>query len=327
MTVRAALSLSLAILFALGTGVLQANSQTTPAIPVINGSPVVNDSLPAEPTTPAQATSEIRVGAGDLLSIKVFGVQDLSQEVRVSSVGEIGMPLVGSLHVSGLTQDEVATLIETKLKDGGFLRNPEVSVFTREYATQGVSVLGEVNKPGVYPILGSRNLFDVLSLAGGTTIRAGRSVSITRRDRPDQPVSVKLSDNAVESATANIPVQPGDTVVVSKAGVVYVVGDVAKPSGFTMENNERMTVLQALAMAGGANTTASLNGSRVIRQAPDGLKEIPIPLKQILTAKADDSPLLPGDVLFVPRSAGKSAARRGAEAILQITTGVAVYRR
>lgn len=327
MSFRTALSLSLALLVALGTGVSRAGCQTTPTAPMVSETVAPNAPVPADPAAPAQAISEIRVGPGDLLSIKVFGVQDLSQEVRVGSTGDIGFPLVGSVHVGGLTQDEVATLIETKLKDGGFLRSPEVSVFTKEYATQGISILGEVNKPGVYPILGSRNLFDVLSLAGGTTTRAGRTVSITHRDSPDQPVSVKLSDNAAESAAANVPVQPGDTVVISKAGVVYVVGDVAKPSGFVMENNERMTVLQALAMAGWANTTASLNGSRVIRQAPDGLKEIPIPLKHILTAKADDSALLPGDVLFVPRSAGKSAARRGAEAILQITTGVAVYRR
>lgn len=324
MKFRTALSLSLSILVVLCTGASRAYCQTAP---VVSETAVPDASVSTPITAPAQATPEIRVGPGDLLSIKVFGVQDLTQEVRVSGAGDIGMPLVGTVHVGGLTQDEVAALIEAKLKEGGFLNSPEVSVFTKEYATQGVSVLGEVNKPGVYPILGSRNLFDVLSLAAGTTVRAGRTVSITHRDHPEQPVSVQLSDNAAESAAANVPVQPGDTVVVSKAGVVYVVGDVAKPSGFVMENNERMTVLQALAMAGGANTTASLNSARVIRQAPDGLKEIPIPLKQILTAKADDSPLVPGDVLFVPRSAGKSAARRGAEAILQITTGVAVYRR
>lgn len=326
MSFRTALPLLLSFFFALGIGALRASCQTAQTVPAAETA-VPAASTPAESSDAAQSSAEIRVGAGDLLSIKVFGVQDLSQEVRVSAAGDIGMPLIGSLRVGGLTQDEVAALIETKLKDGGFLNSPEVSVFTKEYATQGVSVLGEINKPGVYPILGARNLFDVLSLAGGTTTRAGRTVSVTHRDRPDLPVTVQLSDNAAESATANVPVLPGDTVVVSKAGVVYVVGDVAKPSGFVMENNERMTVLQALAMAGGANSTASLNGSRVIRQAPDGLKEIPIPLKQILTAKADDSPLLPGDVLFVPRSAGKSAARRGAEAILQITTGVAVYRR
>lgn len=326
MSFRNALSLSLALSFVLVIGISRADCQTPQPAEAIGGTGFQN-APSTNASAPEQASPEIQVGPGDLLSIKVFGVQDLSQEVRVSGAGEIGMPLIGSLHVIGLTQDEVAALIETKLKDGGFLRNPEVSVFTKEYATQGVSVLGEVNKPGVYPILGSRNLFDVLSLAGGTTNRAGRTVSITRRDHPDQPLAVTMSDNAAESASANVPVQPGDTIVVSKAGVVYVVGDVAKPSGFVMENNERMTVLQALAMAGGANSTASLNGSRVIRQAPEGLKEIPIPLKQILTAKSDDSQLLPGDVLFVPRSAGKSAARRGAEAILQITTGVAVYRR
>ncbi|HYG98829.1 MAG TPA: polysaccharide biosynthesis/export family protein [Terriglobales bacterium] len=286
--------------------------------------PVVSESVPP---TPQSAQTDIRIGTGDLLQIKVFGVPELSEDVRVSGSGDVGMPLIGNLHLGGLTTDEASNLLESKLKEGGFLKNPEVSVFIKEYATQGVSVLGEVQKPGVYQILGPRTLFDVLSLAGGTTTRAGRNVSITHRDRPGEPVTVALSSDAAESVSANVPVMPGDTVVVSKAGVVYVVGDVAKPSGFVMENNERMTVLQAVAMAGGANTTASLDNSRVIRKGSAGIQEIPISLKKILSAKAPDEQLQPGDVLFVPRSAGKSAARRGAEAILQITTGVAVYRR
>lgn len=327
MSFRGALSLSLVLSFAFGMGVLPAACQASQSATAITSTGPKAASGAATLPKGSEHSPDIQVGPGDLLSIKVFGVQDLSQDVRVSGGGDIGLPLIGAVHVAGLTQDAAAHLIETKLKEGDFLKDPEVSVFTKEYATQGVSMLGEVNKPGVYQLLGSRSLFDALSMAGGTTNRAGRNVSITHRDRPDEPVTVSLSDDASQSASANVPVQPGDIVVVSKAGIVYVVGDVAKPSGFVMENNERMTVLQALAMAGGANSTASLNSARVIRQAPDGLKEVPIPLKQILTAKSDDSPLLPGDVLFIPRSTGKSAARRGAEAILQITTGVAVYRR
>lgn len=269
---------------------------------------------------------EIRIGPGDLLEIRVFGIQELSQDVRVNGSGDIGIPLGGTVHVAGMTQDEAAEAIATKLRSGEFVKNPQVTVFTKEYATQGVSVLGEVNKPGVYPVLGARRLFDVISLAGGITQRAGKVVTITHRSQPDSPVDIALPDKPSDSGPTNVPVEPGDTVVVSKAGVVYVVGDVAKPSGFVMENNEQMTVLQALAMAGGTNSTASLDSSRVIRKGPAGIQEIAMPLKRILSAKAEDTPLRPGDVLFVPRSTGKSAARRGAEAILQITTGIAVYR-
>ncbi len=145
------------------------------------------------------------------------------------------------------------------MEEGGFYTKPQVTIFEKEYATQGVSVLGEVQKPGVYQLLGSRRLFDVLSMAGGTSAKAGRLVSIARRDHPESPRSVSLSNNANESATSNVEIFAGDTIVVSRAGVVYVVGDVHKPSGVVMDNGTDMTVLQAIAVAEGTNPTAALN--------------------------------------------------------------------
>jgi len=135
-----------------------------------------------------------------------------------------------------------------------------------------------------------------------------------------------LSYSAEASPTSNPQVFPGDTVVVSKAGIVYVVGDVKQPAGIVMENS-RMTVLQAIAMAQGTNPTAKLNSSKVIRKTPDGPKEIPIRLKNILGAKATDLVLQPDDILFIPSSAAKSAARRSIEAVVQTATGIAIYRR
>jgi len=124
----------------------------------------------------------------------------------------------------------------------------------------------------------------------------------------------------------NVTVEPGDTILVSKAGVVYVVGDVHLPGGFVMENGNDITVLKAIALAQGTNPNASLNGAKLIRKTPEGSKEVPLPLKQIFASKAPDPQLQPDDVIFVPSSAGKSAAKRGAEAILQMATGVAIWR-
>src|SRR6266852_3048940 len=185
--------------------------------------------------------------------------------------------------------------------------------------------MGEVQHPGVYPILGARRLFDVISLAGGTGPKAGRVVSISHRDHPESPRSVMLSNDAMESARSNIEVFPGDTVVVSRAGVVYVVGDVGKPSGVAMDNGTDMTVLQAIAMAQGTNPTAKLNNAKLIRKTPNGPQETPLPLKDMLANKAPDIRLQAEDIIFVPNSVAKSATRRSLEAAIQMATGLAVY--
>jgi polysaccharide export outer membrane protein len=309
----------------------QTEPQTVqPAVP-ITAAPSAQSQSAAESNTekPVQPLStqpqDIPIGAGDLLEIRVFGVQDLNQDVRVSSTGDINVPLAGPIHVADLTQTQAEDLIEEKLRGGGFLKDPHVTIFTKEYATQGVSVLGEVARPGVYPLLGARRLFDVISMAGGLTSRAGKNVVIAHRDAPEKIIKIEFSNDPEKASATNVPIAPGDTISVSKAGVVYVVGDVAHPAGFVMDNNDKLTVLQAIALAGGTNGTASLDNSKVIRKTPAGIQEVPMPLKKILSAKANDVLLQPDDVLFVPRSATKGAARRSAEAILQVATGLAIY--
>ena len=229
------------------------------------------------------------------------------------------------MHVAGLTPEQAQAIITKKLVAGGFFTDPQVSVFAKEYATQGVSVLGEVQKPNVYPLLGSRRLFDVLSVAGGTTPKAGQVITITHRDHPRELRTVLLSNDPAKSAEANVEVFPGDTIVVSKAGIVYVVGDVHKPSGVVMENGTQMTVLQAIAMAEGTNPTAALNAARLIRKTPTGPQEMPLELRKILAAKSPDIHLQAEDIIFVPNSAVKGAGKRGLEAIIQAATGLAIY--
>ncbi len=265
------------------------------------------------------------IGGGDLLKVSVFGAPESDQEVRVDQEGNISLNFIGSVHVAGLSASQAQDLIARKLVVGGFFTQPQVSVFTKEYATQGISVLGEVQKPGVYPLLGSRRLFDVLSLAGGTGPKAGRIVSITHRDHPESPRTVRLSNDATESAQSNIEVFAGDTVVVSRAGVVYVVGDVHKPSGVIMDNGTDMTVLQAIAMAEGTNSTAALNKAKLIRTTASGREELPLALKDMLASKTPDIRLQAEDIIFVPNSAAKSAGRRTLEAIIQTASGVAIY--
>lgn len=298
-----------------------AYAQTVPTPPVAPTGPQVS-----EITRPAQPSGTVLLlGGGDLIKISVFGAPESDQDARVDQDGNVSVNFIGSVHVAGMTTNQAQDMIAQKFKTGGFYAQPQVSIFIKEYATQGISVMGEVQHPGVYPILGPRRLFDVLSLAGGTGPKAGRVVSISRRDHPETPNNVMLSNDPNESAKSNIDVYPGDTVVVSRAGVVYVVGDVHRPSGVVMDNGTDMTVLQAIAMAEGTNPTASLNKAKLIRTTKTGRQEMPLPLKDMLSSKAPDMRLQAEDIIFVPNSAAKSATRRTLEAIVQTASGVAIY--
>lgn len=265
---------------------------------------------------------EVLVGPGDLIEVSVYG-SDYVKEVRVRSTGEITLPMAGTLKVGGLTPAQAESLIAKRLIEGDFFNDPRVSVIEKETATQGISILGEVQKPGVYPLPGPRKLFDAISAAGGTTPRAGNTVSIMHRTDSLQSETVPLSYGK-SSGQSNVYVYPGDTVVVSKAGIVYVVGDVRLPGGFVMENSH-MTILQAYAMAQGANSTASLDKAQLIRKA--GSEAQIISLKKILAAKAPDMDLQSDDIIFVPTSGAKIVGRRTLEAIVQTASGMAIYSR
>ncbi|HEX4424608.1 MAG TPA: polysaccharide biosynthesis/export family protein, partial [Terriglobales bacterium] len=124
----------------------------------------------------ANAPSSLRLGTGDLVEVSVYNVPELSTKARVSGAGDIYLPLIDYVRVGGLSADQAQALIQQRLSDGGFVKNPHVSVFVQEYASQGASVLGEVARPGVYPVLGQQRLFDVISAAGGFTEKAGQSI-------------------------------------------------------------------------------------------------------------------------------------------------------
>jgi len=278
----------------------------------------------AKPQSPRLlANSNVKLGIGDLIEISVFGVPDLSTKVRISGSGDVYLPLVDYVHLADLTTDEAQELIQKRLEDGGFVRGPHVSIFVDESASQAITLVGEVTRPGAYPAIGERRLFDLISAAGGLTDKAGRNVTIEHHGDPGQKVEVELSANLTEDTQNNVDVFPGDTIIVSRAGIVYVVGDVQRPSGFRIEDNT-LTVLKALALVGGGTRTSSLSKTRILRETPNGTQEIPVNLKKILYAKAPDMPLVKGDVLFIPGSAAKSAAYRTADAAVAMTSTLAV---
>ena len=272
-------------------------------------------------SSPHERGPSLQLGVGDLIEMTVYDVPELTTKTRISSHGDIYCALIGPTHVAGLTTEEAAGLIEKRLS--AFLKNPYVSLFVTEYASQGASLLGEVTKPGVYPVLGEQHLFDLISASGGLTEKAGHSVTVTHRSDPDNPVTVPLSRNLSDNPESNIRVFPADTIIVRKADIVYVVGDVGRPSGLLM-NASGLTVLQAVALAGGTTRTAKLSGVKILRKGPAGMIETPVPLKKIMQAKAPDLSLQADDILIVPSSAGKILAGRTLEAAIQAATLVSV---
>ena len=302
----------------------QAPSSSQPQPSVFPG-PGNEPAAPAKSEEPTSDPSLLKLGPGDLINFSVYGVQEMDTRARINNAGDLYLPLIDYVHVGDLTVEEAQKVIEKRLEEGGYVRNPHVALFVTEFASQGVSVIGQVARPGVYTVLGDRKLFDLLTAAGGLSERAGRVVTITHRDEPDAPVTVQLGRELWDKPESNVPVRPGDSIEVHRAPMIYIVGDVGRPSGLVVDNG-RVTVMQALALSGGANKTAKLNDTRILRKVGvDGVSETKVPLKKMLQAKAPDMPLQANDILFIPVSGGKVIAARSFEAAVAISTGLALY--
>lgn len=271
----------------------------------------------------AESSSTLHLGAGDLLEISVYNVPELTTKARVSNSGDLYLPLIDYVHVADLTLEEAQTVVEKRLEDGGYVHNAHVAIFLDESASQGVTILGEVAKPGIYPALGERRLYDMISAAGGFTQAAGRKVSIVRQHDSSSPITVNLPRNLADDLKDNLEIRPGDTITVPRAPVVYVVGEVGRPTGLLIDNGS-LTVLQALALAGGTTHTAKMGGTCIIRRGTNGMTETRLPLKKMLEAKAPDVQLQADDILFVPLSGARVAGGQALQSAIAAATGLAI---
>lgn len=281
---------------------------------------------PSEPAR--QGSQDYQFGPGDLLQITVFGVDELDQTVRVNSSGTITLPLLGRLTVAGLTGEELEAHITSVLTRLQLVKDPQVTVFVKEYRSQPIYVLGAVNQPGQYMVTHQLRLIDALTMAGGLdTRRSADHLFLQRRadgqnlrtisrsttglnDRSDVVrIDVKaLLENGDESL--NLVLQAGDVIQVPERTpeVFYVVGDVMRSGSFPFHRDQRISVLGALAMAGGLGKTSMPEKAVIFREVPGSEKrqEIAINLKQVMRGKAEDIAIRPEDVLVVPTSSRKT---------------------
>jgi polysaccharide biosynthesis/export protein len=289
-----------------GIAVVAAQEPPAQASPAPTPAATPQDS-PQPAATPAQES--LLIGRGDLLRISVLRESELDQRVRVLDSGEIALALIGRVPVDGLTPAQAAARIADLYRDGKFLLHPEVSVFVEEYATETVTILGQVAHPGTVRLAAPRSLIDVLSMAGGLTEFADRHIVIERKaqgDEPEQRIRAFLPNRADDALNANAVVRPGDTVIVPKAGIVYVLGDVAHPGGYVMQNDSQLTVLEAVALAAGASKTASEKHIRLVRNVDGITQSLDLPLRDMERGREPDVPLQANDILYVPFSLTKN---------------------
>jgi polysaccharide export outer membrane protein len=271
-------------------------------------------------------TESVTIGRGDVLHLRVLEAPELEQTVRVTDAGTLTLILGGNVQVAGFTPAEAAQAIAQVLVHGNYVLTPHVSVTLDQTITQNVTIMGQVRSPGSYAIGTPRPILDVLALAGGLTDVADRKVTIERHATKTRNVFV-LSNSANSALDANVAVFPGDTVIVPKADVVYILGDVNRPGGIAMVTNDStLSVLQAISLAGGTPPTAVPSHARLIRKQPDGTHaELPLQLSAMQKGKQPDIPLQADDIIYVPFSYARNMAI-GAGSLVGSTSSAAIYR-
>lgn len=244
---------------------------------------------------PARAVEEYLLSPGDVIKISVFKNPDLSLDARVSETGTIGYPLVGSVPVAGLTLPAAERKIAQMLKDGGFVLNAQVNILLVTAVGNQVAVLGQVNKPGRYPIEGSGGRLSGMLASAGGIAADGADVVIVTGTRDGKPfrrevdvVKMSQSGNTVE----DLELQGGDTLFVNRAPMFFVYGQVQRPGGYRLEKG--MTVMQAVATGGGMTGKGSSRNVELHRRDPSGkLKESSVKM---------DVELQDQDVIYVKES-------------------------
>jgi polysaccharide export outer membrane protein len=375
------------------------------------GSLVLASSSPAQNVETSQQTNErLRalaaashvapphdyvIGSGDVVSVQVFDVPELTRDLRVSQTGTIGIPLVAvRLHVAGLTEIQAERKIQEVLEANGLVSHPEVSVVVKEKKSKPITVVGAVSHPMVYQADRQMTLIEVLAEAGGIAGDAGDSVIVTRQEPeaaadsseppaiapedalppqgreattpspgpdsspqqasafpptgesrkaasgpadPPEPVPPPLASTITVNLNQiletgdmanNIVLLPGDVVTVPHAGIIYVLGAVAKPGGFVVSNDRaQLTTLKVLSLAGGLSRTAKSDRAVIVRKDTTGQqREVEVDLKKVMKFEAEDLQLRPSDILYVPNSGSKAALVKTGEIALGVGTGVLIYR-
>jgi polysaccharide export outer membrane protein len=299
---------------------------------------------PAAPPAPATAAPGHIIGPEDTLTISVVDAEELNKAWRVSPAGEVTLPMVGRMQAAGMTVDEFQASLTEKLRK--YYLNPQVNAFISEVRSQPITITGPVEKPGTYQLEGARTLLDIVSMAGGPKDTAGSTVTLTRGldqgpinypgARLDETGKYHMIELPLQDVTdghslaAAIPVRPYDVISVSPVKaqrLVHIAGEVIKPGAVELVSQNTVSLMKVVAVAGGLTRTASPRKTLIMHINSQGVQTSTafINLGKIMSGKAKDLELSPGDIVVVPSNTVMSYVQ--AASLSTLSTGIYILGR
>jgi polysaccharide export outer membrane protein len=262
-----------------------------------------------------------QLSPGDLISIKVFGQPEYAPDVRLSADGKVLLPFIGAVELNGLTITQAEILLQNDLRKAGIYRDPQVTIDLTEGPNQVATVSGEVHS--LVPIVGSRRLLDVLSVAGGLPPTASHVITISRPGVPE-PLVVDLGTDPLRSEMANVPIFAGDTIIISRIGVVYMIGAFKTAGMIPLTQYSPLTLLQATALSGGLAFQGKFNDLHLIRTEGNHRVVVKVNIKRVMDGRDPDPILQANDIVFLPDSALKASISNGSVGTMLGITGLLI---
>jgi polysaccharide export outer membrane protein len=264
---------------------------------------------------------------GDIVEVQVFDAPEYSVNMPVSPAGEIAIPYAGLFHIEGMTSIEAAHAIARLFVQQQILRDPRVIVTTQQFG-YSVTVMGEVRSPGIYTLAGKKRLIDMLTQAGGVSDRAGHVIEIFPTGSMKNPQTVLWDPTLRENDNAELEIKTGETILVSRCGVVYVGGNVNRPGAFPLCDSNHTTLSEVMALAQGAKASSWSQRTLLLRSAEGGTRVVQkVKLEDVLRGRAVDITMQPDDIIFIPPSVLKAASKTALTAAIGFATQAYFYTR
>lgn len=265
--------------------------------------------LTTDPSILYPAIQDLVLTPGDVFQIHLFSDPEYAPEARIAPDGTVLLPLIGVVHLAGLTVTQAEQFIAQKLLADGMYRDPQITLQITEGPNAVVTVVGEAH--GVIPIVGPRRLFDILAAVGGLPATASHVITINRPGL-DNPIVVDLGSDPLHSTMANIPVYRGDTIVVARVGIVYVLGSFAHAGVVPLDGYAPLTLTELTSLSGGINFDGRFKDLRIIRTVGDRRTVAVYDIKAVLNGKVPDPILAPNDIVYLPPVPFKTLLSSGA---------------
>lgn len=284
----------------------------------------------AAPSTSVSAGSVAGIGgltdepisAGQVVHVAVFNAPDFSVNTRVSEGGDIAFPILGAVHVEGMNSAEASIAIADQLKQHDLMIDPKVTVTVDGFST-GITILGEVHAPGIYPMPGKHLLSDLIATAGGLTANTGRVIEISNVKTPEKKEEVPWDPTMHNTSSYDRPIHPGDRVLVRSCGIAYVGGHIGKPGAYSLCGSPQITMSELIALAGGVTPLTSEKHSYLIHTQADGSRTVQeVDLHKVLRASAGDPEVKEDDIIYVTPSTAKDVMNRALTFSMSLATTV-----